>query len=205
MATCCLCKRDLSSGQAKKRRKRLHGPSCGESRRMLNAQVEKRFALGLDEIKEASGDSYLCRECDSKLHRMAELEQQLKQLELELQPYLDLLHPKPSSIAGGSVAGISSGLSGVKRASSVSDGSPSKRPCVRLPSATTSIPVASVSSQPESLPIAVAEQSPGVSVSIGILGSIISIASSWVLLPSPYIQPCMQTYSFALWCRGSYN
>ena len=39
MATCCVCRGDLSSGLANKKRKKLHGLACKESRHVLNLGV----------------------------------------------------------------------------------------------------------------------------------------------------------------------
>ena len=58
MASCCLCQCELSSAQAKKRRKKLHGSSCNESRLLLEKEVEKKFGLGLDAIVETDQDKF---------------------------------------------------------------------------------------------------------------------------------------------------
>ena len=80
MASCCLCQCDLSSAQVKKRRKKLHGSSCNESR----LEIEKKFGLGLDAIVETDQDSFLCKLCDSKLLKISELRQKLVELESDL-------------------------------------------------------------------------------------------------------------------------
>ena len=51
MATCCVCRGDLPSGLAKKKRKKLHGLTRKESRRVLE-QANDTLGLGLDELVE---------------------------------------------------------------------------------------------------------------------------------------------------------
>ena len=58
---CCLCKSDLSTSQAKKRRKKVHSSGSNASRLVLEIGVEKLFGLGLDNIVETHQDSYICR------------------------------------------------------------------------------------------------------------------------------------------------
>ena len=62
MATCCVCMGDLSSGLAKKRRKKLHGLACKESGRVLEGKVNETLGLGLDGLVENGLDMMLsCR------------------------------------------------------------------------------------------------------------------------------------------------
>ena len=74
METCCLCKSDVSTGQAKKRRKKLHGTSrnSDEVRSVLIGEVDRKFGVGLEEIAETCSDnSYLCKNCDIN-HKVSE-------------------------------------------------------------------------------------------------------------------------------------
>ena len=97
MASCCLCQCELSSAQAKKRRKKLHGSSCNESRLLLEKDVEKKFGLGLDAIVETDQDSFLCRLCNSKLLKISELRQKLADLESDLKKGIENFHFKARS------------------------------------------------------------------------------------------------------------
>ena len=56
MATCCVYMGDLSSGLAKKKRKKLHGLACKESRRVLEEENET-LGLSLDGLMETGLDS----------------------------------------------------------------------------------------------------------------------------------------------------
>jgi len=59
-----------------------------EYRIVLIGEVRKKFGVGLEEIVETCSDySYLSRNCDVELHRISELEHQLKQFRSELQLY----------------------------------------------------------------------------------------------------------------------
>ena len=48
MATCCVFRVDLSSGLAKKKRKKLHGFACKEFKGVLEEEVNETLGLGLD-------------------------------------------------------------------------------------------------------------------------------------------------------------
>ena len=88
MATCCVCRGDLSSGLAKKKRKKLHGLSCKESRRVLEEEVNETLGLGLDGLVETDLDSFICKRCDAKLQKVSELKLQIEHLKSELQSYV---------------------------------------------------------------------------------------------------------------------
>ena len=92
MASCCLYKTDLSSGQAKKRRKKLHGSSCNNSLVILEKEIEKKFEVALDEVVEIDRDSFLCRFCDMNLLKMSELRQKLIELDSDLQKSIGNFH-----------------------------------------------------------------------------------------------------------------
>ena len=67
MATSCVCRGDLSSGLAKKERKKLHGLACEESRHVLEEEV---YGSGL---VETSLDSFICKNCDAKLQPLSQI------------------------------------------------------------------------------------------------------------------------------------
>ena len=67
------------------------------SRFVLEMEVEKLVGLGLDNIVETHQDSYMCRQYDTNLVRVSELEHQLRQLKSELHSSIKAFHPKPSS------------------------------------------------------------------------------------------------------------
>ena len=103
MATCCVCRGDLSSGLVKKKRKKLHGLSCKESRRVLEEEVNETLGVGLDGLVETGLDSFICKSCDAKLPKISELKLQIEHLKSEVQSYVASLHCKPSSetVRGG--------------------------------------------------------------------------------------------------------
>ena len=75
---CCLLG-DLSAGQAKKKRKKLQGSTCELSRRVLSKLIDSKFSVKLDKIAETSQqNSYLCRQCDTNLLKIHDLEQLMK-------------------------------------------------------------------------------------------------------------------------------
>ena len=126
METCCLCKSDVSTGQAKKRRKKLHGTSrnSDEVRSVLIGEVDRKFGVGLEEIAETCSDnSYLCKNCDIKLHKVSELQHQIKQLKLEFELHISSLHLKPSTSRV-----VSTTASGAKRSGPSLCATTSKRP-----------------------------------------------------------------------------
>ena len=68
MEDCCLCKSSVSSGQEKKRRKKLHGAACKGARDALNAELQDALNLHLDDFVDTSAaNSVLCKSCDSRL------------------------------------------------------------------------------------------------------------------------------------------
>ena len=69
---------DLSSGLTKKKRKKLHGLACKESRRVLEEEVNETLGLGLDGLVETSLDSFICKNCDAKLLKISELKLQIE-------------------------------------------------------------------------------------------------------------------------------
>ena len=75
----------------------MHSSGSNVSRLVLEIEVEKLFGLGLDNIVEIHQDSYICRQCDTNLLRVSELEHQLRQLKSELHSSIKAFHPKPSS------------------------------------------------------------------------------------------------------------
>ena len=103
----------------------MHSSGSNVSRLVLEIEVEKLFGLGLDNIVETHQDSYICRQCDTNLVRVSELEHQLRQLKSELHSFIKAFHPKPSS---------ASTEAGVKRkASSDATATTSKRPAPVYP------------------------------------------------------------------------
>ena len=153
MATisCCLCRSDISTGEAKKRRKKLHGTSrvCEEARSILISEVDRKFGVGhgLEEIAETCSDnSFLCRKCETNLRKVSELQHLTKQLKSELELHISHFHLKPCV--------VSNTASGVKRAGPSLGATTSKRP--HLETVECSLQQAAVS--------ATAHQSPGVTV-----------------------------------------
>ena len=85
---CCLCISDLSTSQTKKWRKKVHRSGSNVSRVVLEIEVEKLFELGLHNIVETHQDSYICRQCDTNLVWVSELEHSLGSLSLSYIPPL---------------------------------------------------------------------------------------------------------------------
>ena len=124
MATCCcLCRCDLSSSQAKKRRKRLYGEACNVARTVLATEVEVMFGVGLDEIQEteqtqcSSPPIFVCKSCQTKLQNIADKQNQVVQQKHELRSYLTSLHPlsweEPSTSSVGQKRSIHSTSSNI--------------------------------------------------------------------------------------------
>ena len=91
---CCLCRCLLSSGQAKKRRKKLHGAACNTSRKVLSDLVTRQLDQNLENFVETEGHhSFLCKECDAKLHSVSLLEGQLTQIKNEIGTHISAFHP----------------------------------------------------------------------------------------------------------------
>ena len=63
MATRCVCRGDLSSGLAKKKRKKWRGLACKESRHVLQEEVNDTLGLGLDGLVDTGLDSFICKLC----------------------------------------------------------------------------------------------------------------------------------------------
>ena len=84
MATCCVCRGDLSSGLAKKKRKKLHGLACKESRHVLQEEVNETLGLGLDGLVDTGLDSFICKSCAAKLQKISKLKLQIEHLKSEL-------------------------------------------------------------------------------------------------------------------------
>ena len=127
-AVCCLCSGDLSAGQAKKKRKKLYGSTCELSRRVLSNLIDLKFSVKLDKIAETSQqNSYLCRQCDTNLHKIHDLEQQLMKLKGELNSLLPFLHYLPSDESGDVTAGTKRKTTTVSACSSTP-----KRPRIQL-------------------------------------------------------------------------
>ena len=67
--------------------------TCELSRLVLSKLIDSKFSVKLDKIAEASQqNSYLCRQCDTNLHKIYDLEQQLMKLKEELNSLLSFLH-----------------------------------------------------------------------------------------------------------------
>ena len=65
MVTYCVCRGDLSSGLDKKKRK-LDGLACKESRHVLEEEVNDTLGLGLDGLVETGLQSFIFKNCDAK-------------------------------------------------------------------------------------------------------------------------------------------
>ena len=130
-AVCCLCSGDLSTGQAKKKRKKLYGSTCELSRRELSRRVlsnliDSKFSVKLKIAETSQQNSYLCRQCDTNLHKIHDLEQLMK-LKGELNSLLPFLHHLPSDESGDVTAGTKRKTTTVSACSSTP-----KRPCIQL-------------------------------------------------------------------------
>ena len=96
MATCCVCRGNLS-WLVKKKGKKLNGLACKESRHVLEEEVNETLGLGLDGLVETGLDSFICKNCDAKQQKTSELKLQIEHLKSELQSYVASLHRKPSA------------------------------------------------------------------------------------------------------------
>ena len=75
MEDCCLCKSSVSSGQEKKRRKKLHGAACKGARDALNADLQDALSLHLEDFVDTSAaKSFLCKSFDRTLNNIIELQ-----------------------------------------------------------------------------------------------------------------------------------
>ena len=91
----------------RKKRKKLYGSTCELSRRVLSTLIDSKFSVKLDKIAETSQqNSYLSRQCDTNLHKIHDLEQQLMKLKGELNSLLSFLHHLPSDESGDVTTGI---------------------------------------------------------------------------------------------------
>ncbi len=88
--SCSLCKVDLSSEPARKRRKKLHGPACVIARAVLNAELEREGQHSLEDFTDtASADTFICRSCDANLQNISEMELRLAEMKREVHSFLD--------------------------------------------------------------------------------------------------------------------
>ena len=88
MEICSLCKASVSSGQEKKRRKKLHGAACKGAREALNAELEDAFSLHVEDFEDTSAaNSFLCKSCDGQLNSILDLQSHLSQLKSEAVVY----------------------------------------------------------------------------------------------------------------------
>ena len=119
MEDCCLCKSSVSSGQEKKRRKKLHGAACKGARDALNAELQDALSLHLDDFVDTSAaNSFLCKSCDGTLDNIIELQNHLSRLRDTVKGYISGLKPMMAAV-------------GTKRnLSSASTASPPKRMCL---------------------------------------------------------------------------
>ena len=121
-ASCCVCRSLVSSVQCKKRRKKLYSPACETSRRVLSEQVSRLRGQGLEHFVETKGEcSFLCYECDTKLHRFSVLDSQLAELRDYMGAYISAFSPI-SVLSTATVPAV-----GQKRAMPTSE-LPSKQP-----------------------------------------------------------------------------
>lgn len=71
---CCLCKKAVSAGQEKKKRK-LYGDTCIPARRVL----QEEMGSTLDQFRDTQGaDTHLCSECYGLLIRIHEFKSELE-------------------------------------------------------------------------------------------------------------------------------
>ncbi len=81
METCCLCKTSVTSAGEKKRRKKLHGNACKETRDALNAELSDTSSMTIEDFADTTPmNCYICKNCDSLLNKILELKKHLSGL-----------------------------------------------------------------------------------------------------------------------------
>ena len=135
MEKCCLCKVSVTSVQEKKRRKKLHGNACKETRDALNTELDDAFKMNLVDFKDTSSvNCYICKNCDTLLNNILELQKHLSRLKDTVKGYISSFQ---CNVASGNI---------IKRVSSTSSTAvpPPKRICLdsdRSPSTSPAITV----------------------------------------------------------------
>lgn len=74
--SCCLCLKNLAKD--KRRRRKLHGPSCS----VIKEELQKLSTIPIESLVEINNrDAYLCSICESKLRSIINLKQKLSDKE----------------------------------------------------------------------------------------------------------------------------
>lgn len=85
--SCCLCRETLSKD--KRRRRKLHGPSCS----IFKAQMQSMSSVSLESLVETGDkDAYLCSSCETQLKSIGTLEVKLAELKSQIKKKLSNLH-----------------------------------------------------------------------------------------------------------------
>ena len=104
---CCLCAHSLIDPSIKKRKK-LYGMSCAQSRECLESLVRESTGLLLGSFLETQADALLCHLCDGKLDKLcnikAEISRNISALHLDPRLSGQPLPGRKRSNAGGSTS-----------------------------------------------------------------------------------------------------
>ena len=103
MEACCLCRRDVSAGTHKKKRKKLHGQSAAKARELLESVSRRERQVGLLEYDETRDkDAYVCHLCEALLCRAGRLKEELEGVNKQIVSYLSCwsVFPEDESVIG---------------------------------------------------------------------------------------------------------
>ena len=121
METCFLCKTSVTSAGEKKRRKKLYGNACKETRDALNAELSDAFSMTIEDFADTTPmNCYICKNCDSLLNKILELKKHLSGLRDTVKGY----------ISGFQLAGASEGRAKRILSTSPTTLPPPKRVCL---------------------------------------------------------------------------